>query len=84
MNSHLPSVQALWASDERVLQRELRCLAAREQASVVRSLAEQVEALAPGGEGPLHARLVEELGLLGLRIVEVAASLSESGRDHAP
>jgi hypothetical protein len=78
MKTHLPSVQALGASDDRLLRDELRCLAVREQAALVRSLAEQVEHLGPWGAQPsLRAQLVEELARLGCRALEVAAAMSE-------
>jgi hypothetical protein len=79
MMSHLPSIRALDTADDLLLGNELRCLAIREQAGVVRALADHLERLDPPGAGlGVRRQLVEELARLGCRILETAAALSEA------
>jgi hypothetical protein len=74
-----PSLIARYASDEGRLYEEVRVLAVREQAAIVRALADELEALAPWGTtGTLRQQLVEELARLGCRILETAATLSRT------
>jgi hypothetical protein len=81
MTIHLPSLQALDASDDRLLHEELRCLAVREQAAVVRALADHLEHFAPSAApAGLRGQLVEELARLGCRAFETAAALSATER----
>jgi hypothetical protein len=82
MKTHLPSIEALVASDHGVLDQELRWLAVREQAARVRALAERIECVA-ARPGSAEAPLVEELGRLGCRALEAAASMSKKV-DAAP
>lgn len=78
MKNYLPSLRALVADDD-LLREELRCLAVRQQAAVVRGLVDQVECLGPSRANcALRAQLVEELARLGCRILEAAAALSET------
>jgi hypothetical protein len=79
MSRHLPSVHALCAPEDGLLHQELRCLAVREQAALVRALAAELECLAPWGATlSRRQQLVEELARLGCRLLEAAASLSEA------
>ncbi len=76
--AYLPSVQALDAPDDALLREELRCLAARQQAAVVRALADQLALVSPGqASGNLREQLAEQLARLGCRILEAAATISE-------
>lgn len=77
IKAYLPSVRALKAPDDELLREELRCLAARQQASVVRALVDQLDRVSPGNAAEhVRERLAEELARLGYRILEAAASLS--------
>lgn len=78
MKAYLPSVRALDAPDDALLREELRCLAARQQAAVVRALADQLDRVSPGQAAVnLREQLAEELARLGCRILEAAATLVE-------
>jgi hypothetical protein len=82
--THLPSVQALVATDDGLLDQELRCLAVREQAAAIRALAERIDCLATWrGSAEARAQLVEELARLGCRALEAAALMSKKV-DPAP
>ena len=77
IKAYLPSVRALKAPDDELLSEELRCLAARQQAAVVRALVDQLDRISPASAaGTLREQLAEELARLGYRILEAAASLS--------
>jgi hypothetical protein len=76
-SAHLPSIDALVGPDDRLLGEQLRWLAIREQAAVVRALSDHLECLGPGQpDDSLRAQLVEELARLGCRIFEAAAALA--------
>lgn len=75
MTLNLPSVEALEADNEDLLQEELGALAVRTQAAVVRALAERLECL-PCASGGVRAQLVVELSRLGCRVLETAAALA--------
>lgn len=82
---HLPSLRALRASDERLLEDELRLVATKQQIAVVRTLADELErCLVHGGAAAdLQEQLVQELARLGCRSVETAAAMAEKPVDLA-
>jgi hypothetical protein len=49
----------------------------RSQAACVRTLLDEVERTLPADADPMDAQLVEELGRLGCRCVELAAALTK-------
>lgn len=65
---------------------EARALGAvRSEAAFVRSLLDEVERLVPSGESnAISAQLIEELGRLGCRCLEVAQALAAAERAAAP
>jgi hypothetical protein len=77
MRTHLPSIEALVAGDDRRLHEELSGLSVRKQTAVVRMLMDQLEVVSPWSavEG-VRAQLVEELARLGCLILQAAASMS--------
>jgi len=77
MKPRLPSIQALVATDDGLLREELFYLAVREQAAILRTLADQIECLARSGAGG-GGQIIEELARLGCRALEAAASMSKS------
>jgi 2-keto-3-deoxy-6-phosphogluconate aldolase len=82
---HLPSLRALRASDERLLEDELRLVATKQQIAVVRTLADELErCLVHGGAATaLQEQLVQELARLGCRSIETAAAMAEKPADLA-
>jgi hypothetical protein len=80
----LPSVRALVAADDQMLQEELRCLAVRRQAAVLRALSDELERVRPGRPTlDLRGQLVEELTRLARDVLETITTLSRGtgGRD---
>ena len=75
----LPSLRALDADDDRLLDQELGLLATRRQIAVVRAIADELERCAQGGSvlETLRAQFIEELSRLGCRSLEVAAALAK-------
>jgi len=80
MTAHaLPSLRALHAVDDRLLDQELRLLTTRRQIAVVRAIADELERCLQGGSvfESLRAQFVEELSRLGCRSLEAAAALAK-------
>jgi len=80
MTAHaLPSLRALGANDDRLLDEELRLLATRRQIAVVRAVADELERCVQGGGlfESLRAQFIEELSKLGCRSLEAAANLAK-------
>jgi len=75
----LPSLRALDADDERLLDEELRLLATRRQIAVVRAIADELERCAHGGSilETLREQFIEELSRLGCRSLEAAAAIAK-------
>ena len=80
MTAHaLPSLRALHAVDDRLLDQELRLLTTRRQIAVVRAIADELERCLHGGSvlESLRAQFIEELSRLGCRSLEAAAALAK-------
>ena len=80
---HLPSLQALRASDERRIDEELRVVATRQQLAIVRTFADEVErCLVRGGAlQTLRDQVMHELAQLGCRSLELAAAMAKRDTD---
>jgi hypothetical protein len=79
VKTHLPSLRALQTSDDEQLHEEFSLLAVREQVAIVRALADELERLT--AQGRMRGRceqFVEELARLGCRILETAATASQT------
>ncbi|HEX8795167.1 MAG TPA: hypothetical protein VF765_29670 [Polyangiaceae bacterium] len=81
--SPLPSLRALGAADDRLLDEELCLLATRRQIAVVRALADELERCVQGSHllETLRAQFVEELSRLGCSTLEAAAALAKVDLD---
>jgi hypothetical protein len=77
--SSLPSLRALGAADDRLLDEELCLLATRRQIAVVRTIADELERCVQGNGliETLRAQFIEELSRLGCRTLEAAAALAK-------
>jgi hypothetical protein len=81
MLKRVPSLSAMESNDDGRLAAELRLDRLRSQAAIIRTLADHVEHLArPADADGLGEQLIEEMARLGCRLLEAAASLTESRR----
>ena len=81
MLTSMPSLSALESDDEDRLAAEVRLARLRSQLAVIRALADHIEHLArPQDTDGLGEQVVEEMACLGCRLLEAAASLTESPR----
>jgi hypothetical protein len=77
----LPTLAALESDDDVRLAAELRLGGLRSQLALVRTLADHIEHLAGSQDADgLDKQIVEEMARLGCRLLEAAASLTESPR----
>ena len=76
----LPSLRALDADDDRLLDEELRLLSTRRQIAVVRAIADELERRVQGGSllETLREQFIDELSRLGCRSLEAAAALAKA------
>ena len=79
MLAHMPSLAALESDDDDRLGAELELARLRSQLAVVRTVCDEVEHLTRprDADGP-RTQLVEEMARLGCRLLDAAASLTES------
>jgi hypothetical protein len=79
MAQHVPSLKALESDDDGRLTAELRLADLRSQAAIVRAIADHAEHLSREVEADGLARqLVEEMALLGSRLLDAAAALQDA------
>jgi hypothetical protein len=76
---HIPSLAALESSDDSQLAADLQIVRVRSQVGVIRTLVNRADELTqPRDAGELSEQIIEEMTRLGCRLLEVAASLTES------